>query len=447
MATRDSGSLNAATRYDLFIFGDSLSDTGNIFQLSGGLFPPPPYVNGRFSNGAVAVETLATSLGLGYQSTNFALGGAQTGRTNVFDFLGVQIGGLLNQVDRFTSQATTLGAGSEDLYLVWIGANDLLNASPSDPTATLNTAIANVTTAVTTLAQSGAKNIVVVQTPNLGRTPQALEQGLLQPLTQASLAFNAALESTLTPLEATFSGVNIVFADLFPIAESIAQNPAQFGFSNITAPYVNAIFPQDPTVDPNQFFFWDRVHPTARGHNLFAGVLRRDVITGITSSVVRNGTAAADRLVGFSGNDILRGQDGADFLEGNAGRDVLLGGSDSDVIVGSTGNDQLTGGEGSDLLRGGLGSDRFIYTSVGDRGDVIADFQVRRDVIDLRVAFNQPAYRRGDRFAAYVRLAQLGSDTVVRVDTNGDVAGGFRNLAQLSNIAVGTLNAGSFRLG
>ncbi len=26
-----------------YVFGDSLSDSGNLFTLTGGLFPPPPY--------------------------------------------------------------------------------------------------------------------------------------------------------------------------------------------------------------------------------------------------------------------------------------------------------------------------------------------------------------------------------------------------------------------
>ena len=35
---------------ELIVFGDSLSDTGNVF-ISFGAPPSPPYFNGRFSNG------------------------------------------------------------------------------------------------------------------------------------------------------------------------------------------------------------------------------------------------------------------------------------------------------------------------------------------------------------------------------------------------------------
>jgi len=56
----------SAQRYSqLVVFGDSLSDTGNLFALSGGLFPPPSdYYRGRYSNGILWVEHLAPKLGL-----------------------------------------------------------------------------------------------------------------------------------------------------------------------------------------------------------------------------------------------------------------------------------------------------------------------------------------------------------------------------------------------
>ena len=54
-----AGAINA-----IDAFGDSLSDVGNIFTLTGGVEPAAPYVNGQFSNGNVAVQDLALDLGL-----------------------------------------------------------------------------------------------------------------------------------------------------------------------------------------------------------------------------------------------------------------------------------------------------------------------------------------------------------------------------------------------
>ncbi|MHC4946335.1 MAG: hypothetical protein ACYTG7_25250, partial [Planctomycetota bacterium] len=42
----------------LWSFGDSLTDTGNTFALTGGSFPlSPPYFDGRFSDGPVWIES------------------------------------------------------------------------------------------------------------------------------------------------------------------------------------------------------------------------------------------------------------------------------------------------------------------------------------------------------------------------------------------------------
>ena len=66
-------------------FGDSLSDTGNVFAFIGE--PPPPYFQGRFSNGPVWTELLAGgagSMNSPFQGTgvtgnvNLAFGGART---------------------------------------------------------------------------------------------------------------------------------------------------------------------------------------------------------------------------------------------------------------------------------------------------------------------------------------------------------------------------------
>src|SRR5215470_1846504 len=106
----------AALPFDSLIsFGDSLSDTG-----SGP--PTPPNYGGRFSNGPVWQEQLASSLGLDAAHTrDYAIGGAMTGTTG----LGGVPTGLLTQVSSFTAAPVTLGTNT--LYTVWAGGNDGIN--------------------------------------------------------------------------------------------------------------------------------------------------------------------------------------------------------------------------------------------------------------------------------------------------------------------------------
>jgi len=70
---------------EFYTFGDSLIDTGNLFQATGGSFPPsPPYFNGRFSNGPIWLETLGTKLGIDAETNNFAFGGSTSGTTCLY---------------------------------------------------------------------------------------------------------------------------------------------------------------------------------------------------------------------------------------------------------------------------------------------------------------------------------------------------------------------------
>ncbi|GAB4373449.1 MAG: hypothetical protein Kow00121_16720 [Elainellaceae cyanobacterium] len=399
----------------VIVFGDSLSDTGNIFNTTGGLFPPsPPYFNGRFSNGSVAVETLANRLGLTLTpETNFAIGGARTGRDNIGDTNGIKFGGLLDQIERFASTVGAQGANSKALYFVWAGGDNFLSP-PADPASATSQAVEDIKTAVTTLANLGARNIVVVQNPNLGRTPLSLQAGQLDALTNLTLNFNQQLESALTPLERN-SNLNIILSNLFSIGEEVVQNPSKFGFSNVVESYLRNFIPANPSADPNQFFFWDQTHPTTRGHTLFAGTLRQDVITGITESINRVGTLRNDLLVGYAGNDLLRGRLGRDQLEGNGGNDSFLGGPGADTLRGLEGSDVLFGGFGNDILQGGAGRD-VLFGQIG--GDTL----IGGNGIDfLSGGLGDDLLNGGGSCDIFSLRTRRSTDTIQDFDTNNDL--------------------------
>jgi Ca2+-binding RTX toxin-like protein len=142
----------------------------------------------------------------------------------------------------------------------------------------------------------------------------------------------------------------------------------------------------------------------------------------------------------------LNGRGGEDYLEGNAGKDILVGGAANDILMGGNNRDELMGGIGKDFLQGGAGRDRFIYSSGKEGRDTIADFQTGKDLIDLRAIFSKRNFDRPNSFEAYVRLSQTSQGTVVKVDSNGDLAGGFTALAVLSEVNVGDINRSSFRV-
>lgn len=352
---------------------------------------------------------------------------------------------MLDEIAQFKTNATKLGAGAEDIYIVWAGANDflkLLSPTPADPTTVITEAVKNIVSSVNTLITSGAKNILVAQLPNLGLTPLLVSKGpaQVQAITQLTQTFNGALTKALQDLGATSPNSNIILSDTFKISNDVAANPSSFGFTNITDPLIKNLTVPNPT----EYFFWDDFHPTTQGHSVFANLFRSNLINGITDTIDRQGTQKADRLVSFKGNDKLDGKAGADYLESNGGRDILLGGADNDILIGGDGRDSITGGLGKDILQGGTARDRFIYTSATEGRDRIEDFETSKDWMALGGIVNKPNYDRPNPFEAYVRLTQTSQGTLVKVDSNGDAGGGFKPLALLSNVTATDLGASNF---
>ena len=260
----------------MFVFGDSVSDVGTLFSLTGGIVPPtPPYFNGRFSNGPVWVENLAPRLGLTFNpSTDFAIGGATTGTQNVGSTSSAILPGLQSEVDNFVV-ANQTGADPNALYVVWAGANDYLGGGSTDFATTVN----NLATAVTKLTAVGAKNFMLPNLINLGATPAAISNGtqVQQGLTQLSLAHNTTLAATIQRLEQN-SQINIIPVDVYTLLNNAIANPSNFGFTNVTTNLVPGVgtnpevrgFTLSSGINPNEYLFWDVLHPTTHAQELIA---------------------------------------------------------------------------------------------------------------------------------------------------------------------------------
>ncbi|MBE9041391.1 SGNH/GDSL hydrolase family protein [Oscillatoriales cyanobacterium LEGE 11467] len=262
-----------ATAADLFseiyVFGDSLSDTGNAFAGTGGQIPPsPPYFDGHFSNGPIWVEFLATDLGLTpNQNTNFAIGGAVTGLEAIFVIddppVQVPVPGVLGQVNTFLGglQAAGQNADPDALYTIWAGANDYLFNNFTDP----STPVSNLSTAIEALAGVGAQNILVANLPSLGLLP--LTNG--DPVVSAGLnaltqAHNASLLDTVNALDQTLAPeVELTLLDINSIFTQAIANPAQFGFTNVTESCLASVVPLVVCNNPNEYLVWDAIHPTS----------------------------------------------------------------------------------------------------------------------------------------------------------------------------------------
>jgi phospholipase/lecithinase/hemolysin len=289
----------------LVIFGDSLSDTGNLSSALGGLFPPPPFFNGRLSNGPLWLEFLAPELGIS-NIANFSFAGSTSGRTNIASLTAGQdlgpLPGVLDQIDLFAGQLAANGIPSANpnaLYVIWGGANDFLALPPQplDAIQSVFASVDNVAQSVITLAGLGAKTIVVPNIPNLAITPFVAARNLTPQAAIFSTLFNTLLQGTLGGLESEL-GIDIVQVDVFSLSSALAQRPTEFGFTNATTPLFQSLSSQP---NPDTFVFADDFHPTTAVHRLISDGVKRSLSTPTPGTVLPTGGAIVRELLNSSG--------------------------------------------------------------------------------------------------------------------------------------------------
>jgi phospholipase/lecithinase/hemolysin len=252
----------AANYNGVVVFGDSLSDSGNLYNFLDKLYPPPPYYHGRFSNGPVGVEYIA----LHYSAplSDFAWGGATTGVGDEGDFgtqttLGLlRLPGMLTQYV-LNSNKITPSLAANGLFVLWGGPNDFDSNGLS--TATADRAVADLITLIVALKLKGVQHILVLGMPDLGVTPSYRNSGKATQGTQLSKYFN-------TELVAALHGTGAKYFDTFTLVDDMVANPAKYGFTNVKDPCYNGLF--KVCSNPNGYLFWDTIHPTTYAHYLLA---------------------------------------------------------------------------------------------------------------------------------------------------------------------------------
>ncbi len=308
-----SVSASADTFSDVFIFGDSLSDTGNILARTFGFFPPdPPYFDGRFSNGPVWAEYLADQLGLVVapngsnpnviNGNNFAFGGAEAANDVPIWLFGV-IPSVQNQVNFFVAAAGAVP--SDALYAVWGGGNDLRFAAnpvngltPEQQDQVVQDAVDAIVDAVTTLAGAGAQDVLVPNIPDLGASPEAVVLGNVGESTLISMQFNILLASELDAAAGKL-GINIIQFDTFALLAAIIDDALNndglvYGITNIDTPIAPGL-PGAPrggpaADDPDVALWSDDVHPSTVAHALFADVVFEALSSGNPADLDGDGT-------------------------------------------------------------------------------------------------------------------------------------------------------------
>ncbi len=181
---------SAGSFTNVVVFGDSLSDNGNLYAADHNQIPSPPYYLGRVSNGLTGAEILAQKLGAPLM--NYAWAGATTGVGNVNDsgratFLGTNSWpGMWASFSDPAIQAAYAPLAPTSLFVLWGGAMDLFYQAPGDTYAdSVGRAVTNIVTMTMYLQAMGAKEILVPGLPDMGLTPRVLAMG---PATAAAVS-------------------------------------------------------------------------------------------------------------------------------------------------------------------------------------------------------------------------------------------------------------------
>ncbi len=261
----------------MFVFGDSLSDMGNLASVVGP-FPLPFFENSRVSDGPVAVEILAKRLGIkdfqasfhliGFpaQGTNYAVAGANA----LADEPSEQAIALPAQLAAFLLNELGV-APSDALYVVFIGGNDVRTARDETNLwlafGHVIKAVGVIEGSIRTLVEKGARKVLVINVPDIGGIPETLQTGDVRLIKRATLLtkiFNAALSRRVRKIERDL-GIDLVEFDVFDFLRFIRANGNALEFTNTEDPCFR-FSPPGVCSDFNSYVFFDSIHPTGRTH-------------------------------------------------------------------------------------------------------------------------------------------------------------------------------------
>ncbi len=290
----------------IVVFGDSLSDNGNFYEYFKHQYPPsPPYYEGRFTNGLIWAELLIQSY---YQDEDnnqdksakhlfdYAYGGASVLKHGVKNSENVDsLFTLKREIKAYLREQETEGSHDQTMYVVWIGSNDYLTVLDE---VTAEGAVRDVNKEIQNSLKYLADNvhpkyIMIVDLPDLGKTPLAKDMEVIDLWTTLSEEHNQRLLDNIAQLKTQYPNTTWLHLDVNETFKDIIANKEKYGFENVEdtchvesrpKPGPVSIFKMVSSIKPKQlsqddgcdgYLFFDGLHPSRRVHQLIAKSIQK----------------------------------------------------------------------------------------------------------------------------------------------------------------------------
>jgi phospholipase/lecithinase/hemolysin len=312
----------------MVVFGDSLSDNGNLYNFLWHTIPAsPPYYLGHFSNGTLWAEQLyssyfPTEYDEGFK--NYAVGGAGAVLAYKQDLPYT----LTMELDNYLFWHT-YGKKESSLFAIWIGGNNYLNG-PTNVESITDSVVNAIAGVIERLIREGGTKFFIPNLPDLTQTPFVIESGKQTLIARLVQVHNVKLARKIDELKTKYPDVTFVYFDVYSFFNHAIDNASDYGFSYVNEPcylggylgWLSKNQPSDATLQSylekvssnydsrswdsiknnpqlkeaaaasyiyqllpeknkeealycENYVFWDRIHPTTKAHSYIASEARR----------------------------------------------------------------------------------------------------------------------------------------------------------------------------
>ena len=260
-------------RFDkLVIFGDSHSDTGNVYELTHHTIPPvPPYYKGRFCNGPIWIDRLNF-----INKSVYAYCSATTDNNFVQGYIidGIlPVPGFKQQVSMYLNDIKNSPVNFKRiLYIIFISGNDFV----FDPSVTGPQIVNSLMNAAKDLLTVGGKNFLFFNTAFVQKIPYFRmfnQDGFFRTLT---IKANNALLSNLRALQKKNKKISIHMFDFNALITNIISSPSKTFINTVDQCWetINKTSTVKLCKDPSKYIYLDEFHYTSTVHEMTADALR-----------------------------------------------------------------------------------------------------------------------------------------------------------------------------